>query len=246
MATKKEEVLKIYVEDKNLKNKYIDHIEDHNLRIKDPYADSGFDILSSETQTINHRTTSNKIDFNIKTAFYAREPVEHELNYLQAAVYSGSLMGLCILLNQAILGFYLSLLIGGILILNENNHLLEISENMYVEHPLPFILLPRSSTGKNTPLRLSNSMGVIDKGYRGNIKAYVDNVDSPVDYEEVETGDSKKIHEDSYTIKQFDKLFQVVSYTGNPIKVELVNELEELSKTTRGENGFGSTNNQNN
>ena len=43
--------------------------------------------------------------------------------------------------------------------------------------PTSFYLYPRSSTGSKTPLRLSNSVGIIDSGYRGNLLAIVDNVD---------------------------------------------------------------------
>ena len=41
---------------------------------------------------------------------------------------------------------------------------------------LPYLLMPRSSTGSKTPLRMSNSLGLIDAGYRGPICACVDNV----------------------------------------------------------------------
>ena len=39
---------------------------------------------------------------------------------------------------------------------------------------ISYYLWPRSSMGAKTPLRLSNSMGLIDAGYRGNIIALVD------------------------------------------------------------------------
>ena len=49
--------------------------------------------------------------------------------------------------------------------------------SMYKEDGTPqgFSLLPRSSIVK-TPLRLSNSVGVIDRGYRGQVTAVVDNL----------------------------------------------------------------------
>lgn len=43
-----------------------------------------------------------------------------------------------------------------------------------VPRPRAFALYPRSSISK-TPLRLANSVGVIDAGYRGNIMAALDN-----------------------------------------------------------------------
>ena len=84
----------------------------------------------------------------------------------------------------------------------------------------PYLLMPRSSISK-TPLRLSNSVGLIDAGYRGEIMAAVDN-----------------IKDDIFYIKKGQRLFQLVSMDGSPINFELVNE---LSQTTRGEGGFGST-----
>lgn len=84
----------------------------------------------------------------------------------------------------------------------------------------PYLLLPRSSISQ-TPLRLSNSVGLIDSGYRGEITAAVDN-----------------IRDRSYTIKPGQRLFQLVSLDGSPIHFELT---AELSPTTRGTGGFGST-----
>ena len=39
--------------------------------------------------------------------------------------------------------------------------------------PMPCLLLPRSSLAKS-PFRLANSIGLIDMGYRGNVRAMVD------------------------------------------------------------------------
>ena len=84
----------------------------------------------------------------------------------------------------------------------------------------PYFLMPRSSISK-TPLRLCNSIGLIDAGYRGEIMAAVDNVK----------------HED-YTINSGQRLFQIVAMDGSPLSFELV---DELSATGRGAGGFGST-----
>ncbi|NQU27059.1 MAG: dUTP diphosphatase [Candidatus Marinimicrobia bacterium] len=84
----------------------------------------------------------------------------------------------------------------------------------------PYYLMPRSSISK-TPLRMSNSIGLIDAGYRGEIIAAVDN-----------------IRQEDYTIQPGQRLFQVVAVDGSPISFRLVNE---LSETSRGAGGFGST-----
>jgi len=84
----------------------------------------------------------------------------------------------------------------------------------------PYLLMPRSSISK-TPLRLSNSIGLIDGGYRGEIIAAVDNIkDIP------------------YKVNPGQRLFQLVSMDGSPIHFKIV---EELSETSRGRGGFGST-----
>ncbi|MEE8335051.1 MAG: dUTP diphosphatase [Candidatus Neomarinimicrobiota bacterium] len=84
----------------------------------------------------------------------------------------------------------------------------------------PFLLLPRSSISK-TPLRLSNSIGLIDGGYRGEIIAAVDNI---------------KTYD--YTVNKGQRLFQLVGMDGSPVHYEIV---DTLSETSRGRGGFGST-----
>ena len=86
----------------------------------------------------------------------------------------------------------------------------------------PYYLYPRSSISK-TPLMMANSVGIIDKGYRGSIMAKVRNL-SPLDSE--------------YKIEPGTRLFQICSPDLSPIRVKVVNE---LSISSRGEGGFGST-----
>jgi len=87
--------------------------------------------------------------------------------------------------------------------------------------PSAFELFPRSSISK-TPLRLSNSIGLIDMDYRGELMAYVDN-----------------ISENDYVVESQTKLFQLV----NPLRIpwSSVKEVDSLDETERGEGGFGST-----
>jgi dUTP pyrophosphatase len=83
-----------------------------------------------------------------------------------------------------------------------------------------YLLMPRSSISR-TPLRRANSIGLIDGGYRGEIIAVCDNIKGA-----------------AYTVHQGDRLFQLVALDGSPIEYEL---RDELSATTRGGGGFGST-----
>ena len=89
-----------------------------------------------------------------------------------------------------------------------------------------YFLCPRSSIYK-TPVRMANSVGIIDMTYRGEIKA-------PVDFH------SYLSNCESYTIKKGTKLFQLCKATLEPIVYNRVDE-SELSTTTRGIGGFGST-----
>ncbi len=88
------------------------------------------------------------------------------------------------------------------------------------ENNQPYLLMPRSSIAK-TPLRLCNSIGLIDGGYRGEIMAAVDNIKT-----------------EDYSVEPNQRLFQLVAMNGEPIAFEIV---DELSDSTRGDGGFGST-----
>ena len=89
------------------------------------------------------------------------------------------------------------------------------------ENNISYYLYPRSSMGSRTPLRLSNSVGIIDAGYRGNLCAYVDNIKN-----------------ESYTIERGDRLFQLCAPNLESIRFSIVNQ---LSDSQRGVGGFGST-----
>jgi len=82
------------------------------------------------------------------------------------------------------------------------------------------LLFPRSSISK-TPLRLANSIGLIDPCYRGNIIAAITN-----------TSDT------DYTVTKGTRLVQLVMPHLNPFKINWVDALDE---TSRGAGGFGST-----
>lgn len=83
------------------------------------------------------------------------------------------------------------------------------------------MILPRSSIGAKTPFRLSNSVGLIDSGYRGELGVLYDN-----------TSD-----EDSF-IHKGDRIAQLLvmpSYRFKGVQVD------SLKDSDRGEAGFGST-----
>jgi len=86
---------------------------------------------------------------------------------------------------------------------------------------LPYYIHPRSSIYK-TPLMLANSTGIIDSGYRGNIKVAL------------------RLFNKSYLITKHTRLTQICLPSLNPFFIKLV-EPEDLSNTIRGQGGFGST-----
>lgn len=102
---------------------------------------------------------------------------------------------------------------------------------------LSYYLYPRSSISK-TPLRLANSVGIIDAGYRGNLKAAVTYVPTYQDLRRmVETGSLDCYP--PYKIEKGTRLFQICSNDLKPFNTVVFTD--ELTETSRGEGGFGST-----
>jgi dUTPase len=97
--------------------------------------------------------------------------------------------------------------------------------------PCGYYLYPRSSIIK-TPFRLSNSVGIIDSGYRGEIMAVVDNIDC--------ANNDMKVCIRKY-MTPMTRMFQICSPTLEPFLVEIVDTEEDLGITERGNGGFGST-----
>ena len=87
---------------------------------------------------------------------------------------------------------------------------------------LSYMVSPRSSISK-TPLRMSNSVGIMDSGYRGEFRVPIDN-----------------LSDEDFIIEKHTRLFQVTNPTLDIIDLEIVNT---LSDSQRGEGGFGSTGN---
>jgi len=105
--------------------------------------------------------------------------------------------------------------------LDDSKELLSNLSNIQLEKSnCSYYLYPRSSISK-TPLRMSNSTGIIDAGYRGNIIAKLDNISN-----------------EEYKIEKGTRLFQICSPSLDEIELKVV---DKLSITTRGTGGFGST-----
>tara|TARA_Y100001970_G_C14259677_1_gene878863 strand:+ start:1133 stop:1588 length:456 start_codon:yes stop_codon:yes gene_type:complete len=84
-----------------------------------------------------------------------------------------------------------------------------------------YMLVPRSSIIKTT-IRMSNSIGIIDKKYRGKLIAAVDN-----------------ISDREVFLQEGNCYFQIVSFNGKLPRYQLIDNLDY--NTSRGDGGFGST-----
>jgi dUTP pyrophosphatase len=102
--------------------------------------------------------------------------------------------------------------------------------------PTGFYLYPRSSISK-TRMRLANSVGIIDAGYRGDLIAAVDTIGL------FGSTDIWHIWKETLSpIKKYDRYFQVCAPDLSPFLVHIVDTEQDLSPpTTRGHGGFGST-----
>jgi dUTP pyrophosphatase len=94
-----------------------------------------------------------------------------------------------------------------------------------LEIPKGFVglIFPRSSVRK-TRLMLSNCVGVIDSGYRGELQATFNKINND------------SVSENDYKVG--DRIAQIMIIPHPDIQFE---EADELSDTERGEGGFGST-----
>ena len=95
-----------------------------------------------------------------------------------------------------------------------------VGQDKDIAQPRPYYLYPRSSIGK-TPLRMSNSVGIIDLQYRGELCVQVDN-----------------ISDEPYQIKKGQRLFQICAQDLEPFHNV---QVAKLPDTKRGEQGLGST-----
>lgn len=108
-----------------------------------------------------------------------------------------------------------------------------------------FYMYPRSSLSK-TKLRLANSVGIIDSGYRGNLIGMFDvvNIDKEMQQTQYRTKYQDEGKEYDFCAKVNDRLVQICGPGLVPIYVEIINSIDELgNETERGSGGFGSTGN---
>ena len=118
---------------------------------------------------------------------------------------------------------------------------------MAIPEGYAILIQPRSGQSVKTKLRIANTPGLIDSGYRDSIGVIVENIEPPfkdIDYEFDDNGEihiKSILHGSSYTIAEGQKFAQmrlVKVPTANLIKVDSVADIGE----DRG-GGFGHTDN---
>lgn len=115
---------------------------------------------------------------------------------------------------------------GETVVIEPNGGTAVLGTGIHVEIPVGYwgLLAARSSLGFKSTTLLTNSIGVIDSTYRGEIKARLINLGTePVTIERGE---------------RFCQLIITNCYLGNWHAVE---KLDDLSETVRGQGGFGSS-----
>ena len=84
------------------------------------------------------------------------------------------------------------------------------------------LVLPRSGLAARAGITLVNSPGLIDSGYRGEIRVVLLNTD----------------RREAFQVKRGDRIAQMVIQR---VEEVLLNHVDELDETERGAGGFGST-----
>jgi dUTP pyrophosphatase len=110
-----------------------------------------------------------------------------------------------------------------------------VSSTSYVikEYNTGFYMYPRSSLS-GTKLRLANSVGIIDSGYRGHLIGAFDCLPS--------SSSNSSFDSNNYTVIKHTRLVQICSPSLSPIHITIVDyEADVNDNTSRGSGGFGST-----
>lgn len=104
---------------------------------------------------------------------------------------------------------------------------------------------PKSGRALKTKLRVANTPGTIDQGYRDEIKVIIENVDSPIqdiDYTFDDNGDIKIksiLHGSDFNIGKGEKFCQLVLAEVPKVSFYLTESVKEIGEDRNG--GFGST-----
>ena len=128
----------------------------------------------------------------------------------------------------------------GVVINPGETKLVPVGLKMAIPEGYEIQVRPRSGLSLNTPLRVANTPGTIDAGYRDEICVIVSNTTyENAGYKEAygisEKGNKKGV----YIIKHGDKIAQIVLKKVEKIEFEIVDSVKDIGEDRGG--GFGST-----
>lgn len=95
---------------------------------------------------------------------------------------------------------------------------------------------PKSGRALKTKLRIANTPGTIDSGYREEIKIIVDNIAAPIK----DAGENGTLYGEAYTIEKGDKFCQLVLCEVPKAFFTVVESVKDIDNDGR-DGGFGST-----
>lgn len=227
--------LKLFVDsdDENLIELYINAAKKANDKLLNfqnlDNIDAGFDLFAPNNEGKELRIRGNELYFYGPNNSHNQNPV----NKLDYKVKCAAKM---IILNQEINQTQLQ---GQSQSLNDLENEKTTNKNnekknlRLKSYNTGFYMYPRSSLSK-TQLRLANSVGIIDSGYRGNLTGMFDVVNINKENRNNTNAD--------YIGKAYERYVQICAPGLVPIIVKIVKSLKELGDITqRGEGGFGST-----
>lgn len=205
--------LKIFIdcEDDNLIELYTNAVKKHNEKLLNfknlDFIDAGFDLFAPNNEKTLLQTRGNDLYFYGPNNSQNQNPV----NKLDFKVKTSAKM------------------------IKLNTNTKTKSNTNYISHNTGFYMYPRSSLSK-TQLRLANSVGIIDAGYRGNLMGMFDVVNT-------NTNTNININTNAdYIGRAYERYVQICAPALVPIIVKIVKSTKELGEITqRGDGGFGST-----
>lgn len=115
---------------------------------------------------------------------------------------------------------------GETVVIEPNGGTAVLGTGVHVEIPIGYwgLLAARSSLGFKSTTLLTNSIGVIDSTYRGEIKARLINLGT-----------------EPVTIERGERFCQLIITNCYLVNWHSVDKLDDLSETVRGQGGFGSS-----
>lgn len=189
-------------------------------------------VLNIITDLKKHRGINlSRKDYNLLLSKETYDDIINIYTYYPIAPYSISKSNFVTSLIYAIVDKYKDVIEGNVPYTNDNKShwILPYSHNvlqtgLYVELPNDYELQLRPRSGISAKTNLITMLGTIDSDYRGEIGIIIHN---PTPF--------------TYIIEDGERLGQLVLSKVDKLEIEMVDSLEELNSTTRGDKGFGST-----